>query len=403
MTIKQILSVIFIFLLGVAGWITLGTTSELRGGNYYASLDYQVEQLWGSHITQKAPSLSVKVPGSKSNRILMPQSNLIKVDLQLEQRKKGLIWYPTYKVKFDGVYTIKNTDAVSQSVRLHFPLPSESATYDHFDFMVDGESQSLDLKTSEGVNYLIELAPDQTRSFTIQYQTRGLRAWQYFLSNEGKVKNLDLLVTTNFLEVDYQNGSLSPMSVEIKDNLTELRWTANDFITKQNVAILMPEKINPGPLSARMSFFAPVCLLFFFVLISALSVIKKINIHPMHYLFVTAGFFAFHLSFAYMVDVINVHLAFLISSIISVGLVILYLRSALGKTFPWRIAATGQFFYLVLFSYSFFIKGMTGLTVTVGSILTLAVLMMLTAKTDWNTVFVKKSKQNSDVIPGAGF
>ncbi len=390
MTIKQIFSVILIFLLGVAGWVTLGTTSEFRAKNFYSSLDYEVEQLWGSSLAQQAPYLSVKVPGSKRDRVLMPESNLVKVDLQLEQRKKGLIWYPTYKVKFDGVYTIKNTDAVSQSVRLHFTLPSESATYDHFDFMVDGESQSLDLKTSEGVNYLIELAPDQMRSFAIRYQTRGLRAWQYSLSNDGRVKNLDLLVSTNFEEVDYQNGSLSPMLVDTKDNLTTLQWVAKDFITKQNVAILMPEKINPGPLSARMSFFAPVCLLFFFVLISALSVIKKINVHPMHYLFVTAGFFAFHLSFAYMVDVINVHVAFLISSIVSVGLVILYLRSALGITFPWRIAAIGQIFYLILFSYSFFIKGMTGLTVTVGSILTLAVLMMLTAKMDWHRVFVKK-------------
>jgi inner membrane protein involved in colicin E2 resistance len=107
----------------------------------------------------------------------------------------------------------------------------------------------------------------------------------------------------------------------------------------------------------------------------------------MHYLFVTAGFFAFHLLFAYLVDLVNVHLAFTASTITSVGLVTLYLRSALGPRFPWKLAALGQIVYLVLFSYSFFLEGMTGLTVTIGSVLTLAGLMYATAKLDWTTVF----------------
>lgn len=390
MTIKRIFAIIFIFLLGVAGWVTLGTTSQFRAGNSYYSMDAAVQHLWGSSIVQQAPSLSVSVPGTKRKRLLLPESNTIKVDLQLEQRKKGLIWYPTYKVKFNAMYTIKNSDAVSQNVRLHFPLPSETATYDHFDFLIDGVSKNIDLNTQEGINYIVEIAPGKERSFAIQYHTRGLREWQYSLANiNGRVKDLDLMITTNVSEVDYREGSLSPMSVTTEEGVTSLQWYAEDFITKQNVTLVMPEKLNPGPLSARMTFFAPVCLLFFFVLISALGVIKTIEIHPMHYLFVTAGFFAFHLSFAYMVDVINVHVSFFIASVVSVALVILYLRSALGDKFPWKIAACGQLIYLVLFSYSFFIKGMTGLTVTVGSILTLAVLMILTAKTDWSRVFVK--------------
>ena len=69
-----------------------------------------------------------------------------------------------------------------------------------------------------------------------------------------------------------------------------------------------------------------------------------------------------------------------------------YLRSALGPAFPWKIAAAGQLFYLVLFSYSFFLQGMTGLTVTIGAVLTLAVLMRLTARLDWREVFKRPPK-----------
>jgi inner membrane protein involved in colicin E2 resistance len=115
-----------------------------------------------------------------------------------------------------------------------------------------------------------------------------------------------------------------------------------------------------------------------------------IEIHPMHYLFVAAGFFSFHLLLAYLVDHVGVHPSFLISGLISVFLVTSYLSAALGRRFPWRIAAAGQLFYLILFSYSFFLKGMTGLTVAIGSVVTLAVLMKVTAHLNWNEVFSRR-------------
>jgi len=43
----------------------------------------------------------------------------------------------------------------------------------------------------------------------------------------------------------------------------------------------------------------------------------------------------------------------------------------------------------VVFSYSFFLEGMTGIRVTVVSVVTLAVLMGMTTHLDWNEVFTK--------------
>lgn len=57
--------------------------------------------------------------------------------------------------------------------------------------------------------------------------------------------------------------------------------------------------------------------------------VRDIRVHPMHHLFVTAGFFAFHLLLAYLVDVISVNLAFAISAASSVLLVFTYLQAAL--------------------------------------------------------------------------
>ncbi len=385
---KRIFAIIMIFILGAAGWYVLGTASTVRSSSTASRLNSAVYALWGKPVVQEAPGFSVKVPGTKRNRTILPATNQIKVVLNLEQRRKGLIWYPTYVSDFDATYQLINHDAVAQKLRIHFKFPSQDATYDSFKMWLDGRAELVEANPKQGFRKIVELAPGQALDFRIAYTTRGLREWHYKLAPEsGRVLKLDLDLTTNFKAVDFPEGSLSPMLHEVTEQGTHLRWQADDLITRQNVVLSMPEKLNPGPLSARMSFFAPVCLLFFFVLITAIAILGSVNIHPMHYLFVTAGFFAFHLLFAYLVDLVNLHLAFGIASLTSVGLVITYLHQALGKSFPWKIAGAGQVFYLVLFSYSFFLDGMTGLTVTIGSVITLAILMYMTARLDWNRVY----------------
>lgn len=396
MNTKHFFAIIGIFLLGVAAWTVLGMASYVRTAETSYTLGRSVGSLWGTRIAQEPPALTVKVPGARQVRTLAPTANRLNVQLLLEQRRKGLLWYPTYTVDFLGEYAITNTDAVAQNVRLHFPLPSAEATYDQLLFQIDGAARDIAIDPKEGINEIIELAPNQTRRFTVGYRTRGLWEWRYQLAPaSGRVKALDLIVTTNFVAVDFPEGSLSPMEQEQSAEGMTLRWQAEDLITRQGVAVTMPEKLNPGPLSTRMTFFAPVCLLFFFVVIGSISILRGVRIHPMHYLFVTAGFFAFHLLFAYLVDLINVHLAFAVASVVSVALVTGYLAAALGRAFPWPAAALGQLFYLVLFSYSFFLNGMTGLTVTVGAVATLALLMKLTARLDWSQVFAAKPKAQS--------
>ena len=68
----------------------------------------------------------------------------------------------------------------------------------------------------------------------------------------------------------------------------------------------------------------------------------------------------------------------------SLALVVSYLRLVVGMRFAAVEAGLTQFLYLVLFSYAFFFKGFTGLTVTIGAILTLFVAMQLTGRIRWS-------------------
>ncbi|MHC4886808.1 MAG: inner membrane CreD family protein [Planctomycetota bacterium] len=389
MSVKRVLAIVVIYVIACMGWMILGTTTATRSDQVTSRLGTAVADLWGTPLVQQAPSVSVTVPGSQRRRPIMPTQNEVTVQLELDYRQKGLIWYPTYVVHFQGAYTITNTESVAQKVRFHFDFPSGSATYDAFQFLQDGEALDVPVNTKEGVGVLIELSPGQSQTFTLGYRTRGLESWRYRIDPEvGRVKNLALTVTTDFAAIDYPEGSYSPTTpAKLHEGGATVTWQASDLITRQDMGILIPERLNPGPVASRITYFGPVCLIFFFVLVATIHVVKKIEIHPMHYLFVAAGFGAFHVLLAYLVDHLNIHVSFLLCALVSVGLVTSYLSATFKGRFPWRVAVAGQCFFLILFSYSFFLEGMTGLVVAVGSVVTLAVLMRLTADTDWSGVF----------------
>ncbi|MBU4201118.1 MAG: inner membrane CreD family protein [Verrucomicrobia bacterium] len=400
MSIKRIVAIGLIFVLSCAGWWILGLATAARSTAFFRQLGNKVEVLWGVPLCQEAPALSVQVPGSDQVRWIMPLKNEIMVALKTDYRKKGLMWYPTYNCSFEGSYLITNQESVAQKVRLHFDFPAKSGTYDNFSLVVGGKPASAPIDTKAGVGEIIELQPGESREFKVTYQTRGIREWRYRTDrNVGRVQNLDLTVTTSFRDVDFTDGSLSPMSKEETAGGMTLKWSATDLITAQDIGIVIPEKLNPGPVTSRITFFAPVCLLFFFILIATISIMGGISIHPMHYLFVAAGFFAFHLLLSYLVGLLDIQLAFVISAATSVALVTSYLAAALGKSFPWKTAAAGQIFYLVLFSYSFFFTGITGLTVAIGSVATLAVLMRVTARVEWSNVFKSSRKLAASPTP----
>ena len=110
-------------------------------------------------------------------------------------------------------------------------------------------------------------------------------------------------------------------------------------------------------------------------------------LHPMHFWFIAAAFFAFHLLLAYLVDHVSIHTAFGVSAAVSVFLVVSYLRMVTGMRRALGEAGSAQVVFLVLFSYAFFFEGMTGLTISVGAVVTLFVMMQMTARVSWDVVF----------------
>ncbi len=224
--------------------------------------------------------------------------------------------------------------------------------------------------------------------------------WAYDFGNEVRqVKNFALTMNTDFDQIDFPTDSVSPTTKESTATGWKLAWKYENLLTGVRIAALTPHKLNPGPWVARVTAAAPVSLFLFFFLLLVLTTVRKINIHPMNYFFIGAAFFSFHLLLAYLVDHLSIHVAFWICSAVSIFLVVSYMRLVLNNRRALLEIAACQAVYLVLFSYTFFFTGFTGLAITILAIATLYAVMQFTGRVDWHTVFRKAEKSSLPNLP----
>ena len=408
--IKRIAAILGIFACTCVAWIILGTSIFYRTDNLEPVLSARVGSTWGTTQAQKPPTatyytdalrrVKVEEDGKKVEKeerysLAHPvelASSRVAADFQIDYRKKGLLWFSTYKVAFGGEYTFKNPTGVEEAFTIRLPLPAKQAVYDNLELTVDGAPLAL-TSSGQDVSAIARVAPNATANLKVGYRSQGLDQWSYQFSNGEEVARINdfhLLVKTNFDGFDFPENTLSPTEKRQSGSGWELKWDYQNLVSGFNVALKMPQKLQPGPLAGKISYFAPVSLFFFFFLIFILSTLRGIDLHPMNYFFLAAAFFAFHLLLTYLCDHVAIHAAFAISSLVSIVLVVSYLRLAVNLRFALVDAGLSQLIYLVLFSYAFFFEGFTGLAVTIGAILTLFVVMQMTGRIKWTEKFVKQ-------------
>ena len=406
---KRIIAIVFIFVCTSVAWAILGATIFSRTYASDSVSQDQVVSTWGAKQNQGPPAASFKTPilrpeetlenGKKTVKIVQEEqitnlpleSSAVNVDLNLEHRQKGLLWYSTYKVAFSGLYGFRNTSEKEQSVDFTLRFPTAQAIYDNLVFTVDGKPVALSSQNNAATGS-VRIAPGKTAQLTVGYNSQGLNEWRYSFGSTDvtQVRDFSLHMNTNFKDIDFPENTLSPSEKHETASGWDLKWSYQSLLSGYEIAMVMPEKLQPGPLAGKISLFAPVSLFFFFFLMFIITTMRGIELHPMNYFFLAAAFFSFHLLLAYLVDHVSIHAAFAISAVVSVFLVVSYLRLVVGMRFASREAALAQFIYLVMFSYAFFLRGFTGLSITIGSVLTLFVVMQVTGRIRWRDKFAIK-------------
>ncbi|HEX4013328.1 MAG TPA: inner membrane CreD family protein [Candidatus Cybelea sp.] len=394
--LKRLVAIIFIFCSASVAWMILGATLVARTSSSDSSQRGKLTAQWGSAQTQLAPQVTARIALDTYNddkkrvergyeNVGVPlSSSFVDVRLHLDQRRDGLLWYNLYAVTFNASYRIRNV-TTSRRLSVHFPFPSIDGTYANFYCTIGGRRINTPTALDQGY-VAFDLAPNAETTMTVGYTSRGMGTWIYrFGDGVSAVSAFTLTMTTDFGAIDFPPETLLPDPPEERaGNGWRLHWHYATLVTGNGIGMAFPYPLQPGPLAQRITFWAPVALFFYFFVMLVITTLRGIDLHPVNYFFLAASFFAFHLLFAYLVDRIALEAAFLICSAVTLFLTISYLRLVAG----WQFAAVGsglaQLVYLILFSYALFNEGWSGLTITLGAIVTLFVVMQFTGRVRWS-------------------
>lgn len=399
--IKRLIYIGIIGALATLAWWSLGGIILARTQSAYGGTRGAVKELWGPNLEQVHPKALYH--DASGEVVLLPDHTDAKVQIDYEPRRRGLLWHRTYVADFEADYTFTNPTNVEQSLQITLELPATKTGLFDFEFNAGTEARAPQIGDEASPNIVsarVELPAGASVPLHVAFKCRGTDRWRYSFANDSRVKNFTLTMESNHREIDFPLDATSPTEpvIETNDGGLTMTWRYNDVIGAPSIGLDMPQPIASAWLAAKVSFYAPLSLFIFFGVLWIVGSVKKIDLHPMNYLFIAAAFFAFPLLFAYLLEVVNAHLAFVISAMASMILVGGYLRVvAAGSLF--RIALPVQLVYMALFSYSFFLRGYTGLTIAIGCVLTLGALMFATAGVNWTQLW--KNLQPATKIPAS--
>jgi hypothetical protein len=275
MSAVKLFAVFLILVCASAAWVVLGTANVVRTEDKSGTLVRQVGDLWGERQVQAAPSFAWKTSGGTGNAAggtMDLAGTDIETRFDLQPRRKGLLWYATYGVDFKATYHLSNPATAPIDATMSFAFPTPNGVYDGFAVTVNGADVPVTVRDGRALAQFT-MAKGASATIVTGYATQGLDEWRYqpTTGSVGVIRDLKLVMRTNFRQVDYPVDAVSPStSEEVKGGMV-LTWDHDSLISGRPIALVMPKPTNPGPLASRISYFAPVSLLFFFAALVLLT------------------------------------------------------------------------------------------------------------------------------------
>ncbi len=148
---------------------------------------------------------------------------------------------------------------------MRFPLPADNALFDDFVFALNGRQMDPASDVSKDMSAEVTADAGAPVTVDVQYRSRGMRTWTYAFTENGtaQVRDFRLQMRTNFGDVDFPPAPSRRRRGRRATSGLGLAWSFANLISGQAIGMELPERLNPGPFAARVTFFAPVSLLFF--------------------------------------------------------------------------------------------------------------------------------------------
>src|SRR5258708_1638748 len=142
---KRIVAISAIFVCAAVAWANLASTIFFRSYNAESGLPRRVASTCRApqgqapaviaREWQEEKTVEVEEKGKKTARTeKQTHSEAVKIDasrvaanLRIDYRQKGLLWFSTYKVDFEGAYRFQNLTSRADKSAVHSPFPAQQA------------------------------------------------------------------------------------------------------------------------------------------------------------------------------------------------------------------------------------------------------------------------------------
>jgi hypothetical protein len=372
-----------VFIPLLLGWLVLAERLEKRT---HKAMHYQlqsVKEIWGGNLAQPMPSVRYKRFGSDVSTLSKGEIHAsdILVNLEVDYRKKGLVYYTGYNAEFIGKYTIQNPENENIYLSFIFPYPTRQGegVLQNVKLLVNGEEDLEDTEYQPNLTLWTGLlAPSDSLVITVQYDGRGLNQFTYGFEPSKQINNFTMKVDVQGAKnLDYAKSTMPPTEPSQETPQGKiLKWKLDKALTQLNIGVILPDKFNIEAQLFLMMYRAPA--FFFLFLVSLLAIIRltgeKPNLIPVAV--ISIAYFLFYPLFAYLVIYLGVIFAFIIS-FGSIGLLILnYARILYGLKIGLTISMA-YIFYLGITSVATLLPTYTGLILTIEGVILLGGIMQI--------------------------
>lgn len=386
--------------------VLIGLRTEQRGSTRYSQNLREVQKIWGGAIIQAPPALSYRqltrverhhwqtgkpYAATKTiRRDIKIWRAKIMAKVNRDIRARGLQVYNGYRLTFTGTWHIKNLLRHKKEIYFHLPLPTGGNNIHDAVITAGAKTYHGDHRVADGLDWKGTLAPGETRTIKITYRCQGLDTFSYALDTQVReIPAFSFTIDTDFPEkiINYRDNSMVHSLIREKKERRHIIWKGKNLITRQPIALSFNSGKKPWEIVANLYYYAPLAIFLFLAVLLVFSLAYNIRLHFMHFLFFGAGFIFFHLFLSYIVSYTGFIAGFIISSIISGGMILFYARQLNRGRRLLEGTLIGLAMFQLFFSLAFYFPAYTGLLILIGSAMTLTIIMKATAGIEWEGRF----------------
>lgn len=357
-----------------------------RRGFAGSELHADVMERWGAPLTQAAPSVRYVESGAVFNtlRPLGLDRQTVRLDAQMNYRKRGLVYFSGFDFGFTGDYEIVNPEPHAIDVVFVFPVQHDrTSIISQLVFQVNGADEPLPLsETHDRLVWTGRLAKGETAQLRVGFKGRGLDAFTYVADPQLPVRNLTLdIAIAGGENFDYGEGVLPAGNVTESEDSVALHWEFESLESGFPLGVIVPSEKSFDAILLTMIRRAWATFVLFFVGCTGLALFSNRPLRRYEAYLISAAYAFFYVLLPYLAAYMHFYAAYALSTAAVGWLLHSYIVRLLGTSS--RQASFALIASLLLLpTLAVILTGYTGLIYSLEILAGLVLLMALTRRDD---------------------